>query len=185
MTRKLLIAISIAMLAIAAAGCGGGDNASSETTTEATPASEWADGFCGAVTTWKDDLTAIKNDFGLDDLSQDGLESAANDLKTSTEALVDDLRVLGAPDTESGEEVKSAIDDLATTIENEMNEIETTVDEASGVADLLTAGQDVLASLETMSNEFQSTLTTIEDADVQNELQDALESSPACDEITG
>jgi hypothetical protein len=183
MNRKPLLAIGIAALALAAAGCGGSDESSS--TTDVAPASEWADGFCTAVTTWKDDVTTIKNDFGLDDLSEDGLQAAADDLKASTQTLVDDLKALGAPDTESGEEVKASIDDLASTLETEMSAIEQTVDEASGLTELPGAATDVLGSLEEMAGAFQSTLSTIGDADVQNELEDALQSSTSCEGIVG
>lgn len=182
MNTNPLIATCVAALALVA-GCGGSDESSS--TTEATPASEWADGFCSAVTTWTDDLTNVKNDFGLDDLSRDGLQAAADDLTASTRTLVDDLKALGAPDTESGEEVKSSIDELATTLEAEMDAIQTTVDETSGLTELPGAATDVLGSLEKMAGAFQSTLSTIGDADVQNELEGALESSPACDNVTG
>lgn len=185
MNRKPLYAICTAALAlaVAVAGCGGSDESSS--TTEATPASEWADGFCTAVTTWTDDLTSVKNDFGVDDLSQDGLQAAADDVTASTQTLVDDLQGLGAPDTESGEEVKSSIDELASTLETESDAIQTTIDETSGITELPGAAQDVLSSLEAMASAFQSTLTTIGDADVQGELESALESSPACDDLAG
>lgn len=185
MTRKLLVAISVAALAIAAAGCGGSDESSSETT-EAAPASEWADGFCGAVSTWTTEITSIRDQFtDLSSFSEDGLRSAAEDVKTATDQLVEDLKGLGAPDTESGDEVKASIDDLASTLETETDSIQTTVDETSGITELPGAVQDVLASLGAMSDAFSSALTTIGDADVQNELQDALESSPECDDITG
>lgn len=184
MNTKPLLATCIVVLALAAAGCGGSDESSSATT-ETAPASEWADGFCTAVTTWTDDLTAIKDDFGLDDLSQDGLQAAADDVTALTQTLVDDLEALGAPDTESGEEVESSIDELASTLETELETIQTTIDETSGITELPGAAQDVLDSLSTMSTAFTSTLTTIGDADVQGELEDALASSPACDDLTG
>ena len=45
-------------LALVAAGCGGDDDAASETETAAeTPAEEWADGVCTALTAWTADLT--------------------------------------------------------------------------------------------------------------------------------
>lgn len=174
-----------AALAVAGAGCGGGDESSSETS-GATPAAEWADGFCTAITTWTGELESIKDQFSsLSSLSQEGLRSAADDLRASTEQLVADLQDLGAPDTESGTEVEAAIDGLASTLETETADIESTVGGASGITEIPGAARDVLASLSAMSDAFSSTLTTISEADAKRELEDALRASPACDEITG
>jgi hypothetical protein len=183
MTRKLLLVASIAALAVAVAGCGGSDETSE--TTEATPAAEWADGFCGAITAWTDSLTSVKDQFtDLSSFSEEGLRSAADDMRSATDALVDDIQGLGAPDTESGQEIKASLDELATTLESEAEAISTTVEETSGITEIPGAAKDVLESLETMGTAFESTLSTIEDADVQGELEDALESSSACDDIT-
>ena len=185
MSRTRIAALAgVAALAFAAAGCGGGDDSGSGSS-EATPASEWADGFCSAVTAWTDELRSVTEQFtSLSSFSQENLQSAADDVKTATDQLVDDLRNLGAPDTESGQEVEDSIDALATTLEAELDSIQTTVDETSGIAELPGAVQDVSASVSAMSKAFSSTLTTIEDADAQGELTDALESSPGCDELS-
>ena len=183
MTRKLLIVFGVVVLAIAAAGCGGNDESTSETS-EATPASEWADGFCTEITSWTEALKSAGE--GLtSDPSQDGLQTAADDVKSATETLLEDVKGLGAPDTESGQDVKDAIDELATTLETETDSIQTTVDETSGITDLPNAATEITGSFEAMSTAFSSTLSTIESADVQGELKDALEASPACTEITG
>ena len=65
----------------------------------------------------------------------------------ATEQLVDDLKDLGAPDTESGEEVKSSLDSLSTTLETESGEIEDTVDGVSGITDIPSAITTITASL--------------------------------------
>lgn len=185
MTTKLLVATGVAALAVAAAGCGGSDNASDTTTTEATPAAEWADGFCTAISTWKTDVTSVKDEFtDLSSFSEDSLKSATDDIQTATDQLVENLKSIGAPDTESGQEVKDSIDELASTLDTQLADIQTSVDDASGLTALPGAIQDVLSSLSAMSTAFSSTLSTIGDADVQGELKDALEASPACDDLT-
>ena len=185
MNRKLLVAIGISVLAIASAGCGGGDESTSETS-EAAPASEWADGFCGAISTWTGALSDVRDQFtDLSSFSQDGLETAAEDLKTATDQLIEDIQALGAPDTESGQEIEAVVDDLGSTLETELDSIQSTLDETSGIAELPGAVRDVVDSLGAMSTAFSSALSEIGDADVQGELEDAFESSPACDDITG
>jgi methyl-accepting chemotaxis protein len=185
MTKRLTTtaAAAVATLALVAAGCGGGGDT---TTTEAAPAGEWADDFCTAITTWTDALKNVTDQFtDLSSFSEEGLRTASEDVKAATDTLVADLKGLGAPDTESGDEVKSSIDELSTTLESELETIQTTVDDTSGITELPAAARDIATSLSAMSTAFSSTLSTIEDADAQGELRDALEASPACSDITG
>jgi hypothetical protein len=133
------------------------------------------------VTSWTDALQDVTSQFtDASNLSQDGLRSAAGDVQSATDDLVDDLRGLGTPDTESGEEVRSALDSLSTTLEAEADEIEAAVEDVSGLTDLPGAITAVSASLSAMGSAFASTLQTVQGADVEGELQAALEDSPEC-----
>jgi hypothetical protein len=122
MRRTLALATIVVAAGLAAAGCGGGDEESSATTA----ATEWADGFCTAFTSWTDDLQQIGDELTASP-SQDALGQAADDVKTATDTLLDDLRALGTPDTESGQEVKDSIDQLSTTLESDLDEVESAV----------------------------------------------------------
>lgn len=185
MRKKLLVAVGVALLAIAAAGCGGNGN-STETTTEATPASEWADGFCTAVSTWQSTLEDISGRFtSLSSLSKENLQAAADDAKSATDQLIEDIRALGAPDTQSGDEIKASVDDLTSTLETELDSIQSTLDETSGITELPGALKDVSSSISAMTTAFSDTYSTIQDAGAEDELRNALESSSACKDITG
>ena len=178
------MAAVVTVLALGAAGCGGSDDSGS-TSTEATPTSEWADGFCTAVTTWKDELMSISDQFtSLSSFSEENLKTAADDAKSATDQFLEDLKGLGTPDTESGQEVETSIDTLSTTLQAELDSIEQTADETSGITELPGAVKEITASLSAMSKAFSSTLSTIEDADAQGELKNALESSPSCDQLS-
>ena len=180
MTRKLL-ATAAALLALLAAGCGGSDESSS-----ASPTDEWAEGFCNAITTWTDSLQSVTEQFSSpSSLSTSALEDAANDVKSSTGTLVDDLRELGAPDTESGQAVKDSIDELSTTLESEVANIQSAADGVSGLTGLPSAISSITTSLAAMGTAFASTLQALESADAKGELQTALEDSPACADISG
>jgi len=180
MTRQLL-ATAAASLALVAAGCGGGDESSSTSPTE-----EWATSFCTAVTTWKDSLTSVTEQFSSpSSLTSEALTDAANDAKSSTETLVDDLKGLGAPDTEGGEDVRTSIDELSSTVESEVAKIESAAEGVSGLADLPSAISSITTSLTAMSSALSSTVQTAESADASGELRTALEDSPACANITG
>ncbi|HEX2345206.1 MAG TPA: hypothetical protein VHI12_01340 [Gaiellaceae bacterium] len=178
MTRKLL-ASGTAALALVAAGCGGGDESS------ASPTEEWANSFCTAITTWKDSLTSVTEQFSsLSSLTSEALTDAANDAKSSTETFVDELRALGPPETESGEAVKSSIDELSNTVESEVAKIESTAEGVSGLADLPSAITSITTSISAMSSAVSSTAQTAESADTSGELRTALEDTPACADIS-
>jgi len=177
---KTLLATVVAALALLAAGCGGSDESSS-----ASPTDEWADGFCTAITTWTDSLQSVTDQFSSpSSLSTSAFEDAASDIKSSTQTLVDDLKGLGTPDTESGQAVKDSVDELSTTLESEVADIESAVDGVSGLTGLPSAISSITTSLSAMGTAFASTLQSLESADVKGELQTALEDSPACAEIS-
>jgi len=162
-------------------GCGGDGESSTASSTV-----EWADGLCTAITSWKDELEQIGAQFtDLSSLSQQGLDEAANDVRKANETLVDDLKSLGAPDTESGQEAKNAIDELATTVEADLSEIEDTVEGISGITGIPAAAVTISSALSSMASASSSTLQTIQDADVKGELEDAFNEADSCSEITG
>lgn len=172
-TRAAVTVLTLA-LALVAAGCGGSDE-------EADPTAAWASGFCTAITDWTDSIQEVTSQFSdTSNLSQDGLQSAADDVGSSTEQLVDDLAALGSPDTDSGDEISSSLDSLSTTLETEAANIAEAVDGISGITGVASAITAVSTSLSAMGSAFASSLQTIEAADIGGELQSALEDSPEC-----
>lgn len=183
MTRavRLTGALLGGVLALVAAGCGGG----SDTTTTTASASEWASGFCGAFATWDQAFKDATSQFtSLGSLTQENFQSAADDIETATQQLIDDLKGLGAPDTESGQEIKDSIDALSTTLQTETDAIKTSVDDASGLTGYIDAAKEVSTSLGTMNDALQSTISTVQNSDAKGELEDALKSSPDCKSLT-
>jgi hypothetical protein len=164
---------------IAAAGCGG-DDASDED-----PTAAWASGFCTAITNWTDDLQDITSQFSdTSNFNEEALRSAADDAKSATDQLVTDLKELGAPETDSGDQVRSAVDQLSTTLDGESAKIEDAAQGVSNLTELPSAITTISTALTAMSTAFSNTLTSIQDADVNSELQTALDESPDCDQIS-
>ena len=141
--------------------------------------------LCSAISTWKGELSNIASQFtDLSSLTEDGLQSAADDAKAATDTFVDDLEGLGTPDTESGEEIRSSVDELSTTVQTEVDSIETAAGDVSSLADVPTAVTTATASIETMSTALSSTITKIKDADAQGEIKDEIDNSSDCANIT-
>jgi hypothetical protein len=179
-------ALSFLVLAVAAVavGCGGSDD-DTTATTEVSATAEWADGLCSAISTWKAELESIATQFtDPSSLTEDVLRSAADEAKEATDMFRDDLDGLGTPDTESGEDIKAAVDQLSTIVQTEVDTIETAVGDVSNLADVATTVTAATASIETMNAALSSTITTIEDADAQGEITDAIDNSPDCANIT-
>jgi hypothetical protein len=179
------LALLVASLALVAAGCGGEDEASAD------PTAEWAEGFCTAITTWTDAITEATDELrSLSSLNRDSFEQAGEDIRTATQAFGDDLRALGSPETESGEEAQQAIDDFATTLDEDSADIEAAIENISEAKDVPEfvklapkAVQDITASLSSMNAAFSTMLSTIRKEDPRHELQKAFEDAEACGDI--
>ena len=180
MRRAATGLLVVLALAVAATGCGGSDNSS-----DTSAADEWASGFCGAVTDWKNSLKDITSRFDdTSNLSADGVQSAADDARSATDTLISSIKDLGAPDTESGQEAKDAIDSLSTTLDTEMSSIQDTAKGVSSLTEIPGAISTISTSVAAMSAAFSQTLTTISDADTKGELKTAFEDSPDCADLT-
>lgn len=174
------IAVALAVVGLLAgfsAGCGGDD-------ADASSAAAWADAFCTSTQEWRTELQRIGDEISdVGSLSQETIEQAVEDARDATDEYVDDVRALGAPETESGAEVEESVEQLADDVEAEKEEAEEALEGAEGLAGYAQAGQDVAASVSAMFAAIQQTLTAIGQADVDGELETAFEESDACDEI--
>ena len=176
----IAFAAVVASCALVAAGCGGSDESTSSTAVD-----QWATEFCTAVTTWTDSLKATTDELkNPSSLNEDSLKTAADDLSSATETFVDDVKGLGAPDTQSGEEVKSSLQSLSDTLDTEKSDIQDATENVSGLSGLAAAVAAIGQSLSAMSTAFSTALTTIDNADAGQELQTALENSPACAKVS-
>jgi hypothetical protein len=176
MRLTLVSAAAVLLLSGLAAGCGGSDDSSSDTTA----ADEWASDACSAVTTWTSELTSTVNELKQSGLSKDALQSAVDDTKSATETFVDDLKGLGKPDTEAGQEAKDAVDQLSTQLQSDVDKMESAAEQASGVSGVLSAVSVVSATLATMGSQLSSTFTQLQTLDAQGELKSAFDDSDSC-----
>jgi methyl-accepting chemotaxis protein len=175
--RRLAALAVVLALAGVAAGCGGDDDTD--------PTAAWASDFCSAITSWTDELDTVTDQFtDTSNLSSEGLRTAAQDARSATQDLVDELRALGRPPTESGDQIEAALDDLSDTLDQQTAEIEQTAEGVSGLTDLPSAISAITASLSALGTAFSNTFTTIQNADVEGELETALEDSPECADIS-
>jgi hypothetical protein len=108
--KRSILAATVAGLALLAAGCGGSDDSSTDTSAT----SEWADGLCSAINTWTTSIGSIGDTISAGDISKDSLTTAVDDAKSATETFTSDIEDLGKPDTEAGQQAKESIDRIST-----------------------------------------------------------------------
>lgn len=171
--RKLLATAVFGAVILTLAGCGGDDESST---------TKWADGVCSAMTTWKQAVTDAGTSL-TSGLSTSGLQSAAESVETATETLVDDLKGLGRPETEAGEQAEEIVTGLADGLSGEVETIRTTVEGASGVSGTVQAVSSVAGILRTMGTQIGTAVTALSQLDGAQEIEDAFDEADSCQEL--
>jgi hypothetical protein len=170
---RLAVLPLLVVAIILAAGCGGDDDDQSSS-------QAWADDFCSSAADWRTTLEGIVSDFDSpSDLNADAIEEAVDEGLDATESFVEDVRALGAPDTEAGEEVRGIVDDMASSVESTADDLGETLGDSSSLQDLLAAAPQVVAAVEGLQQELRSSLDQLEALDT-GELREELDSNEDC-----
>ena len=111
------------------------------------------------------------------------MRSAVDDFESATSDFVDELRELGAPDTESGEQAKASLDELSGNVEENVAKMKSAVDDASGGSEVLEAITTVSTTLSTMGQQLSATFSELEQLDAGGELERAFRDADSCDEL--
>ena len=176
--RFAFAAVPVAFLALLAAGCGGSSSSSSSDTT---PTDEWASSVCTAVSDWTDSLSSSVDTLKNGDLSKDAVQGVADEAKSSTETLIDDLKGLGKPDTAAGAEAQDTLNSLADDLQQDVDQISSAVDGSRNTLSMVTT---VSSTLVTMGNQLSATFTKLQNLDAKGELEDAFNSADSCSKLT-
>ena len=175
--RRWLAGLVVAFLAAAlASGCGGDDGGDSSAT-------EWADDVCSAITSWSESVSSTAASLSDGNLNEDSVRSAVDDLESATSDFIDDMRGLGTPDTEAGEQAREALDQLADIADENLSAMQNAVDDVSGVSGVVEAVTAVSAAISTMGAQLSSTFAELEQLDPGGELEEAFNEAGSCDEL--
>jgi hypothetical protein len=181
MRKRTLLTTLVAAAALLAAGCGSSESGSSD----AAPASEWAEDLCSSISTWTSSLTSIVSDLQGGSLSADALSGAVDEAVSATDEFTSSLDSLGTPDTEAGQEAKDAVDELSSEIRTDIETIQAAVEDASGIAGVLSAVKVIQKTISTAGTQVSDTLTSFQEIDAKGELEQAFEDAPTCQKLMG
>jgi gas vesicle protein len=173
----------LALAVVLAAGCGGGGGSSSSSPS----AEDWAQDLCTAITNWSDSVKTAGQSLQGGNLSEGDIKDTTDKIKSATNTLSSDLKGLGKPDTDAGQEAKDAIDQLSGEVKDDVDEMQSAVDKAagSGASGAVKAASSIAATLSKMGAQVGSAASKLQAADAKGELEQGFRDAPACKSLTG
>jgi chromosome segregation ATPase len=169
----------VALVAAFAAGCGGDDENAAQT---------WAKSVCSSLVDWRTDVEANLEELRDDPsaLSADSIRSAADDSLQSTESLLDQLRELGAPDTESGEQARQTLEKLLEALEQRIARVRRAAEAAEeGVAEILAVIASVANEVQGAADDARDAVGELRNMNPGSELEQAFRDEESCSSLLG
>ena len=179
------VVVGLAAIVVAAVIGRVRDSGSSQPT-----ASEWADSVCSDLATWKTSITSIASVSG-GTLTKESLQQKLGDAQTATTELVSELKALGAPNLEAGDQLKQQLDSSAEELNASYEALTTDAQEALNAS----SPTAFLQGLAKLAPKFQALLdqigTTVSDlrnanvaASAKTELQQAFDDASSCQSLS-
>jgi ABC-type transporter Mla subunit MlaD len=180
MKRLGAAVILTALLAFAAAGCGGGETSATE---------DWAGDVCSAVGDWQDQIEQSATDIReqLQSPGVDTLEAIKDEITEAADASIDlseNLKSLKPPDTESGEQVQQQVNKLADQVDETVDKTRETIEGLPDNASLTEVAQAVaplLPSIQSLITNVSASLTSVQERG--SELKEAFDKADSCEKF--
>ena len=169
--RAVVAVAAVVVLAFLAAGCG------SDKSSESNPTTDWANGVCGAVTTYRQSVTDAADSL-KSNVSQAGFKDATNQVQKATDTFVDKIKSLGKPETNAGEQAKTTLDTLSGQLQTGLDTVKNAGDQG-----LVQSLSTVTTALATAQTQIKTAFDQLKGLDAQGELSDAFKQASACDSL--
>jgi len=166
----------LVLVALGAAGCGGGNKQSA---TE-----KWADTVCTAIGSWRSQLTTLRtnitNDVKSGTLNENEIKSALDQAQSATTKLVNTLKSAGPPQTSDGQQAKQTLNSTLSTVSTQLSDAKSKAESAgSASAAVLAAAPDITQAADAISSGFQQ----ISQLNPGGELQKAINNTKSCQDL--
>jgi hypothetical protein len=176
--RRLLVVASAALVVLTAAACGSSDKGDSS---QASESAAWADGLCGALSTWKSSVASagatVKN---VDGLSKAKLEQAAGTVSDANAQLAVDVKSLGKPPKDAAPKAEAAVQDLSKKLRASADQIRSETKGVSSARDAVEAVSITSTALLSMADDVSATVDTLRSLDAAEGWKQAFADSKAC-----
>jgi exonuclease VII small subunit len=163
--------ISALVVVVLFTGCGGDSGSSAS--------EDYANSVCRDLSAWVTDVnSAITSltDAGLATDRED-VQSSVDQATDATDDLLNSLEELGAPETDAGQQAKSELENLGTTLRSQIDAIEKALDADTGAVALAAT---VTAALSTAASAVESAYNDLRGLDPGGELEDAFQNADDC-----
>lgn len=178
MRRLGPVLILLAILAFAAAGCGGSEPSASE---------DWAGDVCSTVGDWQDQIEQSAADIreqiqspGADTLA--AIQSEIEEGVDASKELADELQSLEPPDTEAGDQAQQEVESLADLVETTVDKTKETIDnlpENASLSEVAEAVAPLLPDLQALVTNVSATLTSVQASG--SELKEGFDKADSCE----
>jgi hypothetical protein len=149
---------------------------------------EWAGEVCTSLSDWRDSITSLADVTG-EPLTADTLRDKLGDADDATADLVTQLRELGPPDLEAGDELQQQLDESADELESSFDALRDSADAAAEAppSEFLQQLAGLASDFAALQTAISSTVTSLENANVgqesKAELEQAFADAPSCQSL--
>jgi hypothetical protein len=149
---------------------------------------EWADEVCTSLSEWRTSITSLA-DVGGEPLTPETLRQKLGEAGDATTELVTQLRDLGAPDLQAGDEVQQQLDDAAAELESKYDALRDSAEAAVDAppAEFLQQLSGLASDFAALQTAISTTVSSLEDANVAEEskaeLEQAFAAAPSCQSL--
>jgi hypothetical protein len=177
------VVIGIAAIVIAAIAMRLSDDDGPQTT------EEWAGEVCTSLSDWRDSITSLA-DVGGETLTADTLRDKLGEGEDATTELVTQLRDLGPPDLEEGEELQRQLGESAEELESSFDDLKESAQVAADAppSEFLQQLAGLASDFAALQTAISTTVTSLQNANVAEdskaELQQAFADAPSCQSLS-
>jgi hypothetical protein len=174
-TAAALLAL-LGVLALVAAGCGGGD--SDKQANEA-----YADSVCTAIAGWEQQVKMIATTF-TGSISKATLQSKVSQVESETRKLGTEIKAVPPPDTSDGQAAKQQLDQFSTDVTTTINSVSSAVTalKSNPSASEIAVTLGLLApQVKSLVSSGEAAFTALKDA--KGSLASAFKDTPSCQSL--
>jgi septation ring formation regulator EzrA len=169
-----------ALLAFAAAGCGGSEPSATE---------DWAGGVCSAVSDWQDQIEKSAADIReqLQSPGVDTLEAIKNEITEAADASIDlseNLKSLEPPDTEAGDQAQQELEALGDQVDQTVDKTRETIEglpENASLTEVAEAVAPLLPSIQALATNVSVTIGSVKER--SSELKEGFDKADSCEKF--